>query len=288
MGFELRRALAPLGKLLAFDRPSFDLADPETLRRRVAEYRPGVIVNAAAYTAVDKAETEADIAHAVNAVAPGVLGEAAAAIGALVVHYSTDYVFDGTAKDAYQEEDVPNPLNVYGQSKLAGELALQASGAQFLIFRTSWVVGAQGGNFAKTILRLAAERETLNVVDDQYGAPTSAALIAQTTARILRRYRQRMREAEDFPFGLYHLTAAGATSWHAYAAFILAEAQKAGYALKLTAEGLKPVPSRAYPLPALRPANSRLDCARLQQVFDLRLPPWQLGVRQTLRRIFAL
>ncbi|MDR2625804.1 MAG: dTDP-4-dehydrorhamnose reductase [Zoogloeaceae bacterium] len=288
LGCVLRQTLAPLGTVLAFDRQSLDLADADALRRRVAECRPGVIVNAAAYTAVDKAETEADIAHAVNAVAPGVLGEAAAAIGALVVHYSTDYVFDGTAKGAYREEDAPNPLNVYGKSKLAGERALQASGAQHLIFRTSWVVGAQGGNFAKTILRLAAERETLNVVDDQYGAPTSAALLAETTARILRRYYRQTRKTQDFPCGLYHLTATGATSWHAYAALILAEAQKAGCALKLTAKGLTPIPSSAYPLPAARPANSRLDCTRLQHTFDLRLPPWQQGVTQTLQQIFEL
>jgi dTDP-4-dehydrorhamnose reductase len=288
LGCALRRALAPLGTLLAFDRQSLDLADTDVLRRRIAECRPGVIVNAAAYTAVDKAETEPDIAHAVNAVAPGVLGEAAAAIGALVTHYSTDYVFDGAAKGAYREEDAPNPLNVYGKSKLAGELALQASGAQHLIFRTSWVVGAQGNNFAKTILRLAAERETLNVVDDQYGAPTSANLLAETTVRILRRYSRQTSKTQDFPFGLYHLTAAGETNWHAYAALVLAEAQKAGYALKLTAKGLNPISASEYPLPALRPANSRLDCARLQRAFNLRLPPWQQGVTQTLQQIFEL
>ncbi|MDR1351083.1 MAG: dTDP-4-dehydrorhamnose reductase [Zoogloeaceae bacterium] len=287
LGFALRRALAPLGTLLAFDRQSLDLADPNALRRRIAECRPAIIVNAAAYTAVDQAEAEADSAQTVNAIAPGVLGEAAAAIGALVAHYSTDYVFDGAAKRAYREEDAPNPLNVYGRSKLAGERALQASGAQCLIFRTSWVIGARGDNFAKTILRLAAERERLNVVDDQYGAPTSADLIAETTARILRRYRQ-TQNAENFPFGLYHLTATGATSWCAYAAFILAEAQKAGRALKLTAAGLNPVPARDYPLSAARPANSRLDCARLQRAFDLRLPPWQQGVTQTLHQLFGL
>ncbi|MDR0674598.1 MAG: dTDP-4-dehydrorhamnose reductase [Zoogloeaceae bacterium] len=285
LGCALRRALAPLGTLLALDRQSLDLTDSGALRRRIAECRPRIIVNAAAYTAVDKAETEVEAARAVNAVAPGVLGEAAAAIGALVVHYSTDYVFDGAARGAYREEDAPNPLNVYGETKLAGERALEASGARHLIFRTSWVLGAEGGNFARTILRLAAERETLDVVDDQVGAPTSADLIAGTTARVLRRYRQ---EAEDFPFGRYHLTAAGATSWHAYAAFILSEAQEAGRALRLTERGLNPISARDYPLPALRPANSRLDCARLKRVFDLRLPPWQEGVRQTLRQIFEL
>jgi dTDP-4-dehydrorhamnose reductase len=291
LGFELQRALAPLGRVVALDRRACDLADPLALRRRMdallAEHHPAVIVNAAAYTAVDRAEAEPERANAVNAQAPGILGAAAARAGALVVHYSTDYVFDGVARGAYREEDTPNPLNVYGKSKLAGERALQASGARRLIFRTSWVIGAHGGNFAKTILRLAAERERLDVVDDQRGAPTSAALIADTTALVLRRCKA-ARTEEAFPLGLYHLTATGATSWYAYAAFILAEAQKAGRALKLTAAGLNPVSSRDYPQSAARPANSRLDCARLQNAFKLRLPPWQQGVTQTLQQIFAL
>jgi dTDP-4-dehydrorhamnose reductase len=289
VGFELQRALAPLGRIVALDRRACDLADPDRLRRRLDElfaaHRPAVIVNAAAYTAVDRAETEPELANAVNALAPGVLGEAAARAGALVVHYSTDYVFDGAASGAYREEDAPNPLNVYGRSKLAGERALAASGARRLIFRTSWVVGAHGANFAKTILRLAAERTRLDVVADQYGAPTSAALIAEVTLLALRR---RAKAPEGFPLGLYHLTAAGETNWHDYAAFILAEAQKAGIALKLTAAGLTPIPARDYPLAAARPANSRLDSSRLQRALDLRLPPWQQGVRQTLRRIFEL
>ncbi|MDR2364609.1 MAG: dTDP-4-dehydrorhamnose reductase [Zoogloeaceae bacterium] len=290
LGFELRRALAALGTVAALDRRACDLAaDAAALRRRlddlIAEYRPAVIVNAAACTAVDRAETEPELARAVNARAPGVLGEAAARVGALVVHYSTDYVFDGLASGAYREEDAPNPCNVYGESKLAGERALLASGARCLIFRTSWVIGAHGENFARTILRLAEERTRLDVVADQYGAPTAAALIAETTRLAL----QRREEApEGFPLGLYHLTAAGATNWRDYAAFILAEARRAGRVLKLTEAGLRAIPARDYPLPAARPANSRLDSSRLQHALGLRLPHWRQGVRQTLRQIFEL
>ena len=282
LGFELQTALAALGlPVLAFNHQGCDLADPDALRRLVAEHRPAIIVNAAAYTAVDRAETAPELARAVNALAPGVLGEAAAAIDALVVHYSTDYVFDGQLADAYKESDAPNPLNVYGKSKLAGERALQASGAKHLIFRTSWVFGAQGNNFAKTMLRLAAERETLNVVADQYGAPTSTALLAEVSARILTRYLN----AENIPFGLYHLTASGATNWHAYAARVIAAARRAQRPLKLANDGLKAIPASDYPLPAARPTNSRLDCGLLQRTFGLQLPSWQEGVDKALQQI---
>ncbi|MDR3054910.1 MAG: dTDP-4-dehydrorhamnose reductase [Zoogloeaceae bacterium] len=281
LGFELQRALAPLGQVIALDHHACDLSDPAALRRQITEHRPGIIVNAAAYTAVDRAESEPEMANAVNALAPGVLGEAAARAGALIVHYSTDYVFDGQSAEPYQESDAPNPLNVYGQSKLAGEQALRASGAKHLIFRTSWVFGAHGNNFVKTMLRLATERETLNVVADQYGAPTSAALLAEVTAQILTQYRP----AEQFPFGLYHLTASGATNWHAYAARVIAAARGAGRPLKLAADGLNAIPASAYPLPAARPANSRLDCSLLQRAFGLQLPSWQAGVDRVLQEI---
>ncbi len=294
VGFELQRALAPLGPLLALDRKACDLADGKALRQKVEALRPAIIVNAAAYTAVDKAEAEPDLAMAINGVAPGLLGEAAAEIGALVVHYSSDYVFDGSSPRPYLESDVPHPLNVYGRSKLAGELALQASGARHLILRTSWVYGAFGSNFAKTMLRLAAEREQLRVVADQFGAPTSAALIADVTAQILGQYlRQYLRQylalgaAGDFPGGLYHLTAGGETSWYEYAATVIAAAQAAGRPLKLAADGLLPIASQDYPTPARRPANSRLDTRRLKADFGLELPDWRQGLAHVLQQMFC-
>jgi dTDP-4-dehydrorhamnose reductase len=291
LGFELQRALSPLGSVVALDRRACDLVDLSALRHRVdaliAEYHPDVIVNAAAYTAVDRAETEPERAKAVNAYAPGALGEVAAHHGTLVVHYSTDYVFDGQSATPYRESDIPNPLNVYGQTKLAGECALQESGAKYLVFRTSWVFSAHGSNFIKTMLRLATEREELSVVTDQCGAPTSAALLADTTALILYRYRQALCDetADAFPYGLYHLTASGVSTWFDYAAQIFAAARAAGRPLKLKENGLRAIQTRDYPLPAARPANSRLNCRHLQDVFKLRLPPWQEGVEYTLRQI---
>ena len=283
VGFELQRALAPLGPLQALNHQSCDLADPDALKRRVLEIRPRVIVNAAAYTAVDRAESEPALAEAVNAVAPGVLGEAAAAIDAPVVHYSTDYVFDGASEIPYREADTPNPLNVYGRTKLMGERALAAATPHHLILRTSWVFGAQGNNFLKTMLRLMAERESLNVVGDQFGAPTSAALIADVTAQIVGQvFRQ---TSETFPFGLYHLTASGATSWFEYAAYLADAARRAGFPVKLDEAGLRAIPSAEYPLPAKRPANSRLNCERLEEAFGLILPPWQAGVDHVLAQL---
>lgn len=284
VGFELQRALAPLGPLVALDRHQCDLGDPAALRRLVADLQPRVIVNPAAYTAVDKAESEPELAQAINGTAPGVLGEAAAAVGALVVHYSTDYVFDGRVTRPYTEADPAAPQSVYGRTKLAGEQALQASGARHLILRTSWVFGAHGGNFAKTMLRLAAERDSLKVVADQYGAPTSAALIADVTAQIVGQYLHD-DEPEDFPLGLYHLAAGGETTWYDYARTVIAAARTAGRPLALGAEALLPIATQDYPLPAPRPANSRLDCSRLQQTFGLRLPPWQQGLAHVLQQI---
>jgi dTDP-4-dehydrorhamnose reductase len=283
VGFELQRALAPLGEVCAVDYAEYDLADASAIRTLVRSFNPNVIVNAAAYTAVDKAESDRDRAHAINAVAPGILGDEAVKLGAWVVHYSTDYVFDGAMSGSYTEDDLTNPQSVYGHTKRDGEIALQASGARHLIFRTSWVVGAHGGNFAKTILRLGAERESLNVVADQYGAPTSAALLADVTAQLV---RQVQREGDDsFPFGLYHVVAGGETTWCDYARFVLSEALAAGRSLKLAPDAIRAIPSSEYPTPAKRPANSRLDTRKLRSRFGLELPDWQSGVRHILQQI---
>ena len=281
VGFELQRALAPLGMIHAVDSAQCDLADPSAIATLVRSIRPDIIVNSAAYTAVDKAESEVELAHAVNAVAPGVLGEEAAKLGAWVVHYSTDYVFDGTKLGAYAEADPTNPLSVYGRTKRDGESALQQSGVSCLILRTSWVVGSRGNNFARTILRLASERDELNVVDDQYGAPTSAALLADVTAQLI---RQRQREGgEHFPFGLYHCVAGGETTWCEYARFVVSEALAAGRALKLVPEAIRAIPSSEYVTAATRPLNSRMDTAKLRRTFGLEMPHWQQGVRHALQ-----
>jgi dTDP-4-dehydrorhamnose reductase len=288
LGFELVRALAPLGELVAVGRADCDLADvdadADALRALVRRHAPDVIVNAAAYTAVDRAESERDAAFAVNARAPGVLGEEAARLGALVVHYSTDYVFDGAGSRPWTEDDAPAPLGVYGSSKLAGERALAEACARHLVLRTSWVLGAHGGNFAKTMLRLAAERDTLAVVDDQFGAPTSAALLADLTARLLRQYAR--DGADAFPFGTYHLAAAGETSWYDYARFVLGAARAAGRPLRAGPDAVQGVATADYPTAAQRPLNSRLDTSRFQLTFGLRLPPWQDGVGQVLQQLF--
>ena len=283
VGFELQRALAPLGDVVAVDHEDCDLSDAEAIRALVRRVQPEVIVNPAAYTAVDKAESDADKAFTVNAVAPGVFGEEAKALGALVVHYSTDYVFDGEKDGFYTETDTPNPQGVYGRTKLQGEAALAASGARHLIFRTSWVVGAHGGNFAKTMLRLAVDRDKLSVVDDQWGAPTSAALLADVTAQLV---RQAMREAAGFPYGLYHLVAGGETNWHAYACYVIEAARKAGKPIRVAAGDIQAIPASAYPTPAKRPANSRLDTQKFRDTFGLHLPDWQDGIDHILQQIF--
>lgn len=283
VGFELQRALAPLGEVYAVDHAECDLADASAIRALVRSCKPDLIVNPAAYTAVDKAESEPERACAINAVAPGVLGEEAGKRGAWVVHYSTDYVFDGSKPGAYTENDSASPQCVYGRTKREGEIALQQSRAQHLILRTSWVVGAYGGNFARTILRLASERESLNVVADQYGAPTSAALLADVTAQLV---RQTQREGADtFPFGLYHLVAGGETTWCDYARLVVLEALAAGKPLKLSPDAISPISSFEYPTPAKRPANSRLDTSKLRSTFGLELPDWQCGVRHILQQI---
>jgi dTDP-4-dehydrorhamnose reductase len=283
VGFELVRALAPLGEVAAVSRADCDLADADQVRAMVRRVAPDVIVNPAAYTAVDKAESEREPASAVNARAPGILGEEAARLGALVVHYSTDYVFDGAGQAPWTESDTPAPKSVYGSSKLGGERALAEACARHLILRTSWVLGVHGGNFAKTMLRLATQREQLTVVDDQFGAPTSAALLADLTAHLVRQYAR--EGASSFSFGTYHVAATGETSWYDYARFVLDAAHAAGTPLRAGAEDVLPVKTSAYPTAAKRPANSRLDTSLFRRTFGLRLPPWQEGVRHVLRHI---
>ncbi|WP_313033242.1 dTDP-4-dehydrorhamnose reductase [Massilia alkalitolerans] len=283
LGFELQRALAPLAEIIAVDRTECDLTNAEAVRDLVRRIAPDVIVNPAAYTAVDKAESDQATAHAVNTAAPGVLGEEAARIGALVVHFSTDYVFNGTKEGTYSEKDQPDPKSVYGSTKYAGERALAEASQRHLILRTSWVVGAHGGNFAKTMLRLAAEREQLSVVADQFGAPTSAALLADLTAHLIRQHEQ--QKLNDFPYGTYHVTASGETSWYDYARFVIGEALVSGKVLKAGPNAVTPLTTAQYPTPAKRPANSRLDCELFCATFGLRLPPWQESVRHVLQQI---
>jgi len=284
VGFELQRALAALGEVVAVAHADCDLADADAIRALVRRVMPDVIVNPAAYTAVDKAESDQLMAAAVNSVAPGVFGQEAARLGALVVHYSTDYVFDGSKDVAYSEADQPDPQSVYGSTKLGGERALASATPRHVILRTSWVVGAHGGNFAKTMLRLAAEREQLSVVADQFGTPTSAALLADLTAQLVRQY---LREGgEGFPYGTYHVAGMGETSWYEYARFVIAEALAAGKSLKVSLDAVKPLTTADYPTPARRPANSRLDTNHFRTTFDLCLPPWQESVRHVLQQIF--
>ncbi len=283
LGFELQRALAPLGEVIAVGTQDCNLADADALRALVRRVAPDVIVNPAAYTAVDKAESDEATARAVNAVAPAILGEEGAKLGALVLHYSTDYVFDGTKQGAYTENDAPAPRSVYGRTKLEGEQGLAAANPRHLILRTSWVVGAHGGNFAKTMLRLAGEREKLTVVADQFGAPTPAALLADLSAHLVREHA-RARDT-GFPYGTYHVAAGGETSWHGYAQFVIGEALAAGKHLKASVDAVARLATEQYPTPARRPLNSRLDTTRFRTTFDLRLPPWQEGVRHVLRQI---
>ncbi|MDT4797722.1 dTDP-4-dehydrorhamnose reductase [compost metagenome] len=286
VGFELRRSLAPLGRVVALDRAGCDLSRPDEVRRVVREYRPDVIINPAAYTAVDKAETETELAFAINGTAAGVLAEEAMALGSLLVHYSTDYVFDGSKDGAYVETDPVNPQSVYGKSKLAGEQAIAAAGCPALVLRTCWVAGAHGGNFAKTMLRLGRERDSLRVIADQFGAPTTASLIADVTAQIVARYWLH-RDRRTFASGVYHLAAAGETTWHAYATEVLRYAAAQGIELKVDPSRIEAIPATAYPLPAPRPANSRLDTGKLRQTFGIHLPDWQQGVHHLLDQIFS-
>ena len=285
VGWELQRSLAPLGELTALDRHGADglcgdLGNPEGIAATVRAVQPQLIVNAAAYTAVDKAESEPQLARRINADAPAALAREAAARGALLVHYSTDYVFDGSGQRPWREDDATAPLSVYGQTKLEAEQAILASGCAHLILRTSWVYAARGGNFAKTMLRLAQERERLTVIDDQWGAPTGAELIADVSAHAIAQTRQQPGKA-----GIYHLAPAGETTWFQYAKHVIAQAQQAQSAIKIKATEILPIPTSAYPTPARRPHNSRLDTRKLQAAFGLSLPPWQRGVDRMLVEI---
>ena len=284
LGWELQRSLAPLGELVALDRYSTDfcgdLSNLQGLASTVQEVRPDLIVNAAAHTAVDKAEGEPELARLINASTPGLLAQEAQKLGVWLVHYSTDYVFDGSGSQPWQETDTPAPLSVYGQSKLEGERLIAANCSKHLIFRTSWVYAARGGNFAKTMLRLAQERERLTVIDDQWGAPTGAELLADVTAHAIRQVLQRPEDA-----GIYHVAASGETTWHGYAKHVLGHAQRAQVAIKIIAKEVAPVPTSAFPTPARRPHNSRLDTGKLQATFGLSLPPWQHGVDRMLEEV---
>ncbi len=286
VGWELQRSLAPLGEMLALDRYSTpycgDLSKPEQLAQTVLAYKPDFIVNAAAHTEVDKAESEPELARTLNTEGPAALAKVASQLGAWLVHYSTDYVFDGSGTHARQEGEGTGPLSVYGQTKLDGEKAIEASGCKHLILRTSWVYAARGGNFAKTMLRLAQERDKLSVINDQHGAPTGADLIADVTAQAIRR----VLHTQNLSFsGVYHLAAAGETTWHGYASHVIEKAKAIKPDLPIKATEVAPVPTSAFPTPATRPLNSRLCTAKLKQAFGLVLPPWEQGVDRMLTEI---
>jgi dTDP-4-dehydrorhamnose reductase len=287
VGWELQRSLAVLGEVVALDARGgaagpADFDAPESLAATVRAVAPELIVNAAAYTAVDRAEAEPERAMRINAEAPGVLARAAAASNAWLVHYSTDYVFDGSGSEPRREDAATGPLNAYGRSKLAGEALIRQSGCRHLIFRTSWVYATRGDNFAKTMLRLARDRESLSVIDDQVGAPTGAELLADVTAQAWRR-----ASASPGLSGTYHATASGETSWHGYARHVVAFARALGQPGRVAPEAIRPVPSSAYPQAAVRPKNSRLDTTKLRDTFGLALPPWQSGVERMLAEVAA-
>ena len=287
VGWELQRSLAPLGEVVAldFDSPGplkADFSDPESLAATVRAVAPHIIVNAAAHTAVDKAESEPDFARTLNATSPGVLAHEAAALGAWLLHYSTDYVFDGSGSAPWVEGSPTGPISVYGATKLEGEQAIRASGCRHLILRTSWVYAARGGNFAKTMLKLAKERDRLTVIDDQIGAPTGADLLADLSAHCLRTALQRAEVA-----GTYHAVAAGETSWHNYARHVIEFARAAGQPITVAPGAIEPVPTSAFPTAARRPGNSRMSTQKLQQTFGLALPAWQAGVERMLTEVLS-
>ena len=287
VGWELQRSLAPLGELVALDRNDAspfraDLTDPACLELAVRRVRPDVIVNAAAHTAVDRAELEPDLARAINATAPGVLARDAAAADALLVHYSTDYVFDGTGSKPWTESDATGPLNVYGRTKLEGEELVRSSGCRHLIYRTSWVYASRGQNFARTMLRLAVERDSLTVIDDQHGAPTGADLLADVTAHALLTVICRPELA-----GTFHVAASGETTWYGYATHVIEAARVAGQPIRVSPSAIRRVPSTAYVTEAKRPGNSRLDTRKFRQTFQLVLPDWKSGVDRMLAEVIG-
>ena len=291
VGWELQRALAPLGEVTTLRRESRhadgsplcgDLAQPEALAASLRALRPDVVVNAGAYTAVDKAESEPALARSINALAPGAVAGVVAELGSWLLHFSTDYVFDGSGEQPRNETAATGPLSVYGRTKLEGEDLIRASGCQHLILRTSWVYGARGGNFARTMLKLALERERLTVIADQIGVPTGADLLADITAHALR-YALQRPDVE----GTYHAVAQGETSWHGYASHVIAFARALGQPIKVQPEAIEAVPTSAFPTPARRPNNSRMDTHKLRSTFDLALPPWQAGVERMLTEVLS-
>jgi len=276
VGWELRRTVAPLGDLVTVDFPQINLTDGASIRQWVRDTAPDVVINAAAYTAVDKAETESERCHQINAVAPGILAEETKKIGGLLVHYSTDYVYDGTKTTPYREDDVPNPLGAYGRSKLAGDRAIEQVDGHHLVFRLCWVYGARGQNFMLTMMRLARERERLRVVNDQVGCPTWSRMIAETTALAL---KHALAQGDWAAFkGTYHLAASGQTSWHGFATAIINSMPAEGK----RCQAVEPIPSAEYPTPTRRPAYSVLGCDKLQRVFGLRLPDWEDSLHSVL------
>lgn len=284
VGWELQRALAPLGELISLDRHSLDycgdLTNPEGIATTIRDLQPNVIVNAAAYTAVDKAESDRENATLINAVSVEALARASREVNALLVHYSTDYIFDGSGERPWREEDTPSPLNAYGETKRLGEEAIIAHAAKYLIFRTSWVYAAKGNNFAKTMIRLAQERETLSVIDDQFGAPTGAELIADCTVHAIKATLENSEKS-----GIYHLIASGVTTWHAYAEFIINHVRNKG--LPLTVSSVNKVETAAFPTPAKRPHNSRLNTEKVRVAFGITLPEWQQGVIRMLDELYS-
>jgi len=284
VGFELQRALSTMGRIHAVGSEDCNLGDVSAVRQLVRSVRPDLIINTAAYTAVDSAENDLTRALAVNFAAPRVLAEEAERIGGLLVHFSTDYVFDGTTNDSYSEDDLPNPQTVYGLTKLAGDLAVQSSCTRFVILRTSWVLGTHGTNFAKTILRLAAQKDELNIVSDQYGVPTTAAFLADLTADLIGRYQQ---EPLRFPYGLYHAVPQGDTNWHAYACHIVDRARLSGFPICVPSVNIRAVNSDQFSTAARRPANSKLNNTKIQETFNLEFPRWQEGVNRVLDNLLG-
>ena len=285
VGWELQRSLAIVGELLATEQDELDFEQLDSLREWIRRHQPDVIVNAAAYTAVDQAESDPERARRINSEAVGVMAEEASRLNAWLVHYSTDYVFDGTKSSSYEEGDEANPLSVYGRTKWEGEEALRSRHDRHLIFRTSWVFASRGKNFIKTMLRLAKEKESLRIVADQWGAPTSAELLADVTALALHRVAN--SDQASHLSGTYHLVAAGETNWHEYARYVLALAGERGVTLKANAQAVVPISTEAYPLPAKRPKNSRLSTVKVTQAFDVHLPDWQYHVRRCVDELIV-
>ena len=284
VGHELQRSLAPLGEIVAVDVEDCDLTNSEQIVALVERVKPGLIVNPAAYTAVDRAEAEQEVAYAINATAPKVLAAQANLLHIPMIHYSTDYVFDGTKLGQYVEEDDPNPQSIYGKTKWQGEKNVRAMCPQHVILRTSWVFGAHGGNFLKTILKLAQEREELKIIADQFGAPTSARLLADSTAAIA---KQLLNDDAAMKAGTYHLVASGETTWHGYASKVVELANQLGVKTSVQAQNIQPIPSEAYPLPAPRPKNSRLSTQKIRDTFGIEIPDWSIDVERVLKQIIV-